>query len=160
MSSTQPRSGETMDDAAHRRRCVRMDKIDALEPTLRSLVHDYGFHLVNSFCQKNILEPRIIRHLIETTLDELSPTRGSSSVQGVTEKRYVTPKGCTIVPNEPTDEMLAASMEFMDQWRRSLTADERRLCERMINGRPVPSMSNREKHRRRYMAMLAVAPKR
>lgn len=69
--------------AVERRRKKRMEKVDALSPELRALVHEYGFHIVNQFMMHGITRPRIIRHLVEIVLDEFSPTRGSFSVQGI-----------------------------------------------------------------------------
>jgi hypothetical protein len=64
------------------RRCARMSQIDSLEPDMRALVHEYGYHVVHSFMIRGITKPRILRHLVETVLDEFSPTRGTFSSQG------------------------------------------------------------------------------
>ena len=81
-----------MDDEAFRqivekRRASRMQTIDNMSPALRSLVHDYGFHVVDSFMLLGVESPRHIKHLVETVLDEFSPTRGTGSAQGIRAKR-------------------------------------------------------------------------
>jgi len=69
-----------------------MAAIDAMPPEMRKLVHDYGLHVVNTFVQSGIKKPRQIAHMVETVLDEFSPTRGTSSAQGAraTQPRDVT----------------------------------------------------------------------
>lgn len=65
----------------------RMDAIDNLSPALRQCVHEYGWTTVNSFMALGIKNPKHIRHLVETVLNEFSPTRGSSSAQGIRAAR-------------------------------------------------------------------------
>lgn len=60
-----------------------MRKIDSLPPELRELVHSYGFTVVKSFMDLGVSRPKHIRHLVETVLDNFSPTRGTFSNQGV-----------------------------------------------------------------------------
>ena len=64
------------------KREARMQKIDALPADIRELVHEYGYHIVNSFMLHGVSKAKHIRHLVETVLDEFSPTRGAYSVQG------------------------------------------------------------------------------
>jgi hypothetical protein len=59
----------------------RMSFIDRMSPELRACVHDYSLSVVRAFMDIGVREPRHIRHLVETVLDEFSPTRGSSSRQ-------------------------------------------------------------------------------
>ena len=61
----------------------RMDTIDAMPHDLRECVYDYGLNVVTTFVQSGIREPRIIRHIVETVLNEFSPTRGVTSAQGI-----------------------------------------------------------------------------
>ena len=65
------------------RRANRMQKVDNLSPELRSLVHSYGLNVVKTCMDLGVEKPRHIRHLVETILDEFSPTRASFSNQGV-----------------------------------------------------------------------------
>jgi len=74
-----------------RRRQARMAKVDAMPANLRELVHDYGLNVVGAFIQCGVDNPRRIKHLVETVLNEFSPTRGSYSSQG--GKNYVERKG-------------------------------------------------------------------
>lgn len=64
------------------RRVARMNAIDQMAPELRSLVNEYGYNTVNAFVMCGVTKPKRIRHLVETVLDEFSPTRGSFSSQG------------------------------------------------------------------------------
>lgn len=65
-----------------RKRRQRFDQIDSLPPDLRELVHHYGWNIVRAFLDTGISKPANIRHLVETVLDDFSPTRGSRSTQG------------------------------------------------------------------------------
>ncbi len=64
------------------RRANRMDAIDRQPPEIRELVHEYGWNVVNAFLAMGFKKPKQIRHIVETVLDEFSPTRGSFSSQG------------------------------------------------------------------------------
>jgi len=64
------------------KRAARMAQIDALPPATRDLVHEYGFTVVKPFLELGVTKPRHIRHLVETVLNEFSPTRGSFAHQG------------------------------------------------------------------------------
>jgi hypothetical protein len=65
------------------RRHRRMDAIDRLPSDLRDLVHEYGYTVVKAHLDLGVRKAKHIRHLVETTLNEFSPTRGSSSLQGI-----------------------------------------------------------------------------
>jgi len=65
-----------------RKRTARMDAIDGMPPAIRELVHEYGFNVVKAFMDCGVTKAKQIKHLVETTLDEFSPTRGSFSRQG------------------------------------------------------------------------------
>ncbi|WP_156967784.1 hypothetical protein [Methylosinus sp. PW1] len=64
-------------------RIVRMRKVDSATPEMRALYNEYGTALVGQFIACGVTKPRQIRHLIEATLDEFSPTRGSFAKQGI-----------------------------------------------------------------------------
>lgn len=66
-----------------RKRAARMNRIDAMPADLRALVYEYGLNVVLAFLDAGVTKPRRIRHLVETVLDEFSPTRGAYSKQGV-----------------------------------------------------------------------------
>ena len=66
-----------------RNRKTRMEKVDNAPPELRDLYNSYGTSLVEQFIALGVVKPRHIRHLIEFTLDEFSPTRGSYTRQGI-----------------------------------------------------------------------------
>lgn len=65
------------------KRQKRMDQIDRLPPAMRELVHAYGYSVVYQFIQAGVVKPNQIKHLVETVLDEFSPTRGSYAKQGI-----------------------------------------------------------------------------
>jgi len=64
------------------KRAARMAAVDAMSAELRDLVHCYGMTVVQSFQDCGVRRPKRIRHLVETVLDEFSPTRGAKSAQG------------------------------------------------------------------------------
>lgn len=64
-------------------RVRRMERIDAMPSDMRKLVHAYGLTVVETCTALGVTQPRHIRHIVETVLDEFSPTRGSHSQQGV-----------------------------------------------------------------------------
>lgn len=65
------------------KRRKRMDEIDRQPPAIRACVHEYGWSVVRACLDLGIREPRHIRHLVETVLNEFSPTRGSFASQGI-----------------------------------------------------------------------------
>lgn len=68
--------------AVENRRAKRMDEIDKMAPELRKCVHDYGLAIVDALLKLGVKKPNQIRHVVETILDEFSPTRGTYSSQG------------------------------------------------------------------------------
>ena len=64
------------------KRANRMAKIDAFDPPIRALIHEYGYHVVNIIMSAGVTKPKQIKAIVETVLDEFSPTRGSYSNQG------------------------------------------------------------------------------
>jgi hypothetical protein len=73
----------SLEDHVAETRAARMQKIDESSPEMRALFNEYGSGLVFQFINLGITNPRHIRHLVERTLDEFSPTRGSYSKQGI-----------------------------------------------------------------------------
>jgi len=59
-----------------------MKAIDSLPPDIRALVHEYGYTIVKTCLDLKITKAKHIRHLVETVLNEFSPTRGAYSIQG------------------------------------------------------------------------------
>jgi hypothetical protein len=72
-----------MEQIVTKKRAKRMGEIDALDPTTRALVHDYGYTVVKTIRDVGVTKPAQIRHVVETILNEFSPTRGSYSRQGI-----------------------------------------------------------------------------
>lgn len=65
-----------------KKRKARMKEVDKPAPDLRVLVHEYGYAVVHAFLDVGVRNPRHIKHLVETILNEFSPTRSSYSRQG------------------------------------------------------------------------------
>lgn len=80
-------SDEEFQHVVETRRVARMDAIDRMPPALRELVHDYGLNVVKACTDLGITKPNQIKHLVETVLDEFSPTRGTGSAQGARAMR-------------------------------------------------------------------------
>lgn len=70
-------------NAVERRRANRFREIDGLPADVRELVHEYGWSVVKAHIDLGVTKAAHIRHLVETTLNEFSPTRGSFSAQGI-----------------------------------------------------------------------------
>jgi hypothetical protein len=68
------------------KRVRRMDRIDSMPPGLRECVHEFGLNVVDACLSYGVTKPERIRHLVNTILNELSPTRGTFSQQGVRTK--------------------------------------------------------------------------
>ena len=66
-----------------RKRKNRMAVIDSMPADLRALVNEYGLSVVQTCMDLGIQKPRHIRHRVQQILDELSPTRGAYSSQGI-----------------------------------------------------------------------------
>lgn len=81
------KTDEEFQEIIIKRRKARMATIDSLPKATRDCVHDYGWQVVNTLLTLGIKEPRHIRHIVETILNEFSPTRGSSSAQGIKAAR-------------------------------------------------------------------------
>lgn len=78
----EPRDAPEFVDKVAQRRKARMTQIDRQPADVRALVHEYGWTVVNSFLLLGIKKAAHIKHLVETVLNEFSPTRGSYSSQG------------------------------------------------------------------------------
>lgn len=65
------------------KRGARMHEIDKLPRDIRELVHDYGYTTVRALMDVGIRKSNHIRHVVETILNEFSPTRGTYSNQGI-----------------------------------------------------------------------------
>lgn len=73
---------EDFQRAVERRRRARMEMIDNYPPKIRVLVHEYGLAAVKAIYDLGVKKDNQIRNIIETVLDEFSPTRMSYSSQG------------------------------------------------------------------------------
>ena len=82
MSKPRPTDAEFARIVEHKRR-NRMAMVDDMPPDWRQAVHDYGLTIVLAFKECGVKKASHVRHLVETVLDEYSPTRGSNSHQGI-----------------------------------------------------------------------------
>lgn len=73
----------SMQEVVDIKRTNRMASIDKLPPDIRSLIHEYGYNVVKSIYDVGVVKPKQIRHIVETVLNEFSPTRGTFSKQGI-----------------------------------------------------------------------------
>lgn len=69
------------------KRANRMASIDKCSPEIRALVHDYGWTVVKTIMDLGVTKPTRIKHIVETVLNEFSPTRGAFSQQGIRGER-------------------------------------------------------------------------
>lgn len=69
------------------KRSRRMAEIDELPPEFRKLISEYGRSVVEACIVCGVAKASHVRHVVETVLDEFSPTRGSYSIQG--RKTYI-----------------------------------------------------------------------
>jgi hypothetical protein len=82
-SANSPYYGMPMCDIVDVKRARRMADIDRLDPEMRALVHDYGYTVVKTISDLGVKKPKQIKHIVETVLNEFSPTRGAYSQQGI-----------------------------------------------------------------------------
>lgn len=129
--SIRPRPPQAIVDA---KRAARMDRLDGLPQDWRALVHEYGLSVVDALRQCGVAKAAHARHIVETVLNEMSPLRGSFSSQG---ERGTMENHMVLVPCEPTDRMIDASMATVSNFN--------------------VAVSKREKHRLRLVAALAAA---
>lgn len=65
------------------RRRKRMGVVDEYPADVRACVHEYGLNVTKTLYDIGITKARHIRHVVETVLNEFSPTRGTFSAQGI-----------------------------------------------------------------------------
>lgn len=107
-----------MDAAGHARAISRMEKIDKMPEGIRALVHEYGLGVVQAFLDIGVTKPKQIAHLIGTV------QRGSNEVGDRTRSPKQT-SYYVYVPVEPTDRMIAASMETCSNLDMKVTKREK-----------------------------------
>ena len=78
-----PYFGQTLEAMVDTKRASRMARVDAMPPEMRALVNEYGLNVVIALNDAGVTKPKHIRHIVETVLDEFSPTRGSFAKQGI-----------------------------------------------------------------------------
>ncbi len=148
-------------------RCIRaLEATDLMPGPLRECVHEFGFAIVNACISLGIKEPRHIRHLVHeiwrgarqphqrqnlhkpkeerhsTVLDHLDwlLIQSGSKIGAATLLRVLWAHHLVIVPIDPSDTAIAASMEEVANFDQRVT--------------------KYEKHRRRLKAaMMAQAKK-
>jgi hypothetical protein len=144
--------GVTLPDSAIR----GLELTDEMSPALRQCVHEFGFPIVDAFLTLGVTQPRHIRHLVTACwlgarspldrprrsggprsglLDQLDwlLIQSGSAVSAETLLRLIKQSGFVILPLDPTNIMVDASIEA--------TAE-------------MGLVSKREKHRGRLAAAL------
>lgn len=86
--SNSPYRGMSQQEMVDMKRSRRMAEFDAYDPEIRQLVHEYGLTVVKSIYDLGVTKPRQIKHIVETVLNEFSPTRGAFSVQGIRHNHH------------------------------------------------------------------------
>lgn len=81
--SNSPYRGMTREQMVDVKRANRMAAVDSYPPPIRVMIHDYGLTVVKTIYDLGIRKPNQIKQIVETVLNEFSPTRGSYSVQGI-----------------------------------------------------------------------------
>lgn len=104
------------------RRAIRMGKVDAMPEDWRALVHEYGFTIVEALRDCGVAKARQGRHVIETVLNEMSAFRGGFSSQG---ERSRADNHLVLVPREPTQGMIEASMATVSTYDVKITKREK-----------------------------------
>jgi hypothetical protein len=74
------------------KRKKRMDLVDSMTKDQRALVYEYGLTVVKAIMDSGVTKPRRIKHIVETVLDEFSPTRGAASTQGIRRADGISPQ--------------------------------------------------------------------
>ena len=83
MNKKSPYENLSLQEKVDIKRKRRMDKFDQFDPEIRTLINDYGLAAVTALRDVGVTKPKHIRHVVETILDEFSPTRGTGSLQGI-----------------------------------------------------------------------------
>jgi hypothetical protein len=93
---------------------ARMDRIDAMPPDIRALIHEEGLTVVQAFIDQGVRKAAGIRHLIEQV------RKGSNdAATGVSQRTMC------LVPMEPTLEMIDASMATVSNHDVEVTKHEK-----------------------------------
>lgn len=102
-------------------RCrARMNQIDALAPEVRALVHEHGWHIVNSFLTSGVKKASQIRNLIEVVhagaAEYGNATRGGSRMadRDALDELARRRPDLAVVPREPSPDMVAASRRALE----------------------------------------------
>lgn len=74
---------EEFSDRMADRRTKRFERVNRMPHGLRECVYDYGLTVVDALLDAGVKKPKNIRHVVETVLNEFSPTRGTRSSQGI-----------------------------------------------------------------------------
>lgn len=107
-----------MDDVAYARVVARMDRIDAMPPEIRALIHEHGLTMIQAFLDVGVAKANQIAHLIDRV------KHGSTEVGD----RNTSPKQTAFhvyVPVEPSAKMIEASMAEVSNFNMNVTKYEK-----------------------------------
>ncbi len=124
-----------------------IESVDLLPAPIRACVHEFGWSVVQGFLQNGIKNPNTIRQLVHVvqlgaredgnkrlfgnkssraanSLDKLLMSSGSTlSAAGVIE--FLRLENCLLVYNEPSDEMIAASIMALKDEKKRVTVEQK-----------------------------------
>lgn len=141
----------TLEIVNSQKRVNSFNDVESMSPDMRQCVHEYGYAIVKACMVAGVKKPNAIHQLVReiwdgarqptqkrkkgATLDWLLVQCGSP-INADTLRRVMLNSGLLIVPREPTEAMLAASLKEVSDFTLRCT--------------------KQEKHRRRLIAALRV----
>lgn len=131
------------------RRLRQIAEVDELPPSLRALIHEFGYPIVRAMAQCGVTDPRHIRELVHqcwcgaregsqrngSTLNKIDwlLAQSGSNLSGATLVAALRQSGMLVVPREPTRVMIEASMTEVRNHGTISKYDKHRLRLRAAN---------------------------
>lgn len=105
----------------------RMARVDAMPPELRQIVYEHSLEVVQEFLNMGVTIPKRIKHLIDTVLanDFANGAPRFARNQAPEGRRNPVNRRMLVVPDEPTSEMIAASMAEVSTFDQRITKQEK-----------------------------------
>lgn len=167
-----------MSDTAYQidgRRLRALAEVDAMPSSLRECVHEFGLPIVRCCVKYGVSDPIHMRELVREIWDgarEGKQTNGvygtvdwllikSGGVSSATLMRVLADHGLTIVPLDPTREMLAASMAEVSGFNIKCTREEKhrlRLRAALVAASKTPFAPSEARRRRMKAASATPSP--
>jgi len=99
-----------MDAVLKNRIVARMSEIDALPAEMRQLVHDFGWTVVKAFRDAGVTKAKTIVHLIRCVNEGSVEGKSRPMIFLDEAPKALAGNGLAVVPIEPTQEMIDASL--------------------------------------------------